>query len=296
MKAEQQEQALSTFRDGNVLFEQSKYGPALARYREALTQWDHPAIRFNAAVALINLDQPLEAWEHLEAALRFGDAPFDAETYKQAQLYRRLLAGQVAELEVRCDEPGAEVLLDGAKLFTGPGASHQRLKPGPHQLVAQKPGFVTETTALQLAPGAPHTETLALHVFVPRPVTLVRRFPVWLPWTVLGGGVAVALVSAPFFASSQTAWSAFDADLARFCPAGCKQADLPQSVLTTRTQGQALNGAAVGLLVVGGALTATGVVLLSLNSPHPEEPAAPTVSVVPVFSPGFAGAAAQGTF
>ena len=59
--------------------------------------WDHPAIRYNTAVALINLDQPLAADVELDSAMRFGDAALGADTFKQAQLYKKLLGGQLAD-------------------------------------------------------------------------------------------------------------------------------------------------------------------------------------------------------
>src|SRR6185295_15375657 len=79
-----QKQALALFEEGNKLFETSQHAAALAKYREALKFWDHPAIRYNTAVALINLDQPLAANENLDLALRYGEAPFSPETHQQA--------------------------------------------------------------------------------------------------------------------------------------------------------------------------------------------------------------------
>lgn len=287
VSAPDQELALSVFRDANVLFEQSKYSQALARYREALKTWDHPAIRYNTAVALINLDQPLEAFENLEAALRFADAPFDAETFKQAQLYRKLLAGQVAEIEVVCAEPGAEVLLDGARLFIAPGTHRLRLKPGPHQLVARKEGFVTETAVLQLESGVLHREEVSLKLPSAAQVRLVRRFPVWVPWSVLGAGVVTAILGAPLMAAAQSSFNTFDSDLARLCPEGCTQSTLPKTILDARSTGRVENGVAIALFAVGGAAVATGVVLLSLNGLRAESE--PTFAVLPVFGPGVFG-------
>ena len=85
-----QKQAMQLFEEGNKLFEDSQHAAALAKYREALKVWDHPAIRYNAAVALINLDQPLVAYENLELALKYGEAPLAPETYLQALTYRKL--------------------------------------------------------------------------------------------------------------------------------------------------------------------------------------------------------------
>jgi hypothetical protein len=288
---ERQERALSLYRTGNLAFEQSQYSQALGNYREALKSWDHPAIRYNTAVALINLDQPLEAFENLESALRFGAAPFDADAFKQAQLYKKLLASLVSEIEVVCDEPGAEVMLDGERLFTGPGTAHRRLRPGPHQLVAHKEGFVTETSAPSLEPGHVQREVLTLHVATAPVVKLVRRWPVGVPWAVLVGGAVVGGLSAVFFATSQSSYDTFDKDLALLCPSGCARSALPSTVQRTQSQARTLNGFGIGLAAVGGAALVAGVVLLSQNTLHPEEAAG--VTWLPVLAPGFAGVTAS---
>ena len=98
--AERQEEARRRYDEGNLLFEQEKYAQALSIYRGAVELWDHPAIRYNMAVALIHLDQPLAAYENLASALRFGAEPLQADVYTQAQTYRKLLLGQLARLKV----------------------------------------------------------------------------------------------------------------------------------------------------------------------------------------------------
>src|SRR5262249_43654840 len=72
---QQQTQALDKFKQGNALFEDHQYANALTTYREAIAFWDHPAIRFNIAVSLIHLDDPVQAFENLESALRYGESP-----------------------------------------------------------------------------------------------------------------------------------------------------------------------------------------------------------------------------
>ncbi|MGC4114516.1 MAG: hypothetical protein QM765_07870 [Myxococcales bacterium] len=299
VSAESQKEALQVFQEANALFSESKYAQALSRYRDALRVWDHPGVRFNTAVALINLDQPLAAYENLEAALKYGEAPFSAENYKQAMIYLKLLAGQVAQLEVVCDEPGAVVSLDGEQLFVAPGNHSRRLLPGAHQLVAVKPGFVTETRALQLTPGKSTVERVVLQNVKSVPVKLVRRWESWMPWTVLGAGLVVALAGTPLMLDAQSNYDRYDSDLARLCPSGCKESDLPATVIDSRQRGRVENGGAVAAFVVGGLLTASGVVLLTLNQPHPVDAAATDaapVTVLPVFGEGFAGVAASGRF
>jgi hypothetical protein len=187
---EDQDRALALFKEGNQLFEESQHAEALAKYRAALAAWDHPAIRYNTAVALIHLNEPLDAFDNLERALVYGDQALGAETYAQALTYKKLLLGQLAELQVGCDEAGAEVMLDrGTRLFVGPGKASRRLVPGPHQLVARKAGFLTETRTVVLLPGKPLTERIVLQRI--RTETKPLRKRAWF-WTVLVGSVAVA--------------------------------------------------------------------------------------------------------
>lgn len=80
-----QQAALARFTEGNTLLLAGKMADAAARYRDALTHWDHPAIAFNLAVALIDLDAPVEQQRALVKALRFGVAPLDPEKFARAQ-------------------------------------------------------------------------------------------------------------------------------------------------------------------------------------------------------------------
>ena len=71
----QQNAAIAKFQEGNELFVKDEWRAALDLYLEALKSWDHPNIRFNAAVCLMKLDRMVEAYENLQAAMRHGAAP-----------------------------------------------------------------------------------------------------------------------------------------------------------------------------------------------------------------------------
>jgi hypothetical protein len=290
---ERQADALRLFKEGNVLFEESQYAAALGRYRLALAAWDHPAIHYNAAVAAIHLDQPLVAHGELEAALTYGDAPLGEELFKQAQIYLKLVSGQLAELEIVCSEPGAEVTLDGELRFVGPGRDRRWLLPGAHQLVANKPGFLSETRALQLPAGRITAESVTLRTLSSIPTRTVRRWPVWQPWTVLAAGAGAVLVGVPFLLDAKSNYDTVDAEIARACPSGCQASQLPAGVDSARSRARLENDVAVGLFVAGGVVVVTGVTLLILNQPHVEEAPAWHVSVVPTLSPGTAGVSAS---
>src|SRR5258706_5176099 len=81
---EEQATALAIYKEGNAEFELARYQQALVKYREALKHWDHPAIHFNMVVCLVNLDDPVQAFEHLELALKYGEPALGHDVYAQA--------------------------------------------------------------------------------------------------------------------------------------------------------------------------------------------------------------------
>ena len=146
-----QKQAATRLLDaGNVLFLERRYSDALAKYREAVASWDHPAIRFNIVRCLIQLERPVEAADNLALALRYGKAPLEEAVYTEAIAYQKLLAKQISEVEIRCSQEGVELTLDGQPLATCPAAVTRKLPPGRHQLVGTKPGLTTNATELVL--------------------------------------------------------------------------------------------------------------------------------------------------
>src|SRR4051812_45471360 len=80
---ENQTRAFALFKEGNSLFTNAQYTTANLKYREALILWAHPAIQFNLAVSLIQIDKAVEASEMLDSALRFGEAPLGRDLYQQ---------------------------------------------------------------------------------------------------------------------------------------------------------------------------------------------------------------------
>ena len=261
-----QNKALEIFKAGNGMFEESRHAPALAKYREALALWDHPSIRYNIAVCLIHLDQPLQAFESLEVALRYGESALGGEVHRQALTYKKLLLGQLARLSVGTKEPGAEVLLDGERLVIGPGVAERLVLPGVHQLVAAKRGFLTETRSPTLLPGK-KTE-LDLHLVPLGTLTkTTHRWPTWKPWVVFGAGLLVAAIGIPLLLDGRATVTAFRTQFDASCPNGCKASDQALA-FATYDRGQAEQSSATVMFAVGGAIVASAVVLLILNQPR----------------------------
>jgi len=102
---EEQKAALDLFNEGNNLLRDALFPKAAEKYREALTHWEHPAIYYNLALALVNLDQPVEMYDALDKAMAFGAAPLDADKYDRAKGYKILVEKQLALVEYTIATP-----------------------------------------------------------------------------------------------------------------------------------------------------------------------------------------------
>jgi hypothetical protein len=259
---EKQRQALEVFRAGNALLKESVFVRAAEKYREALALWDHPAIHYNMALALLNLDQPIEVHEHLVAAIRYGAAPLDAEKFENAKSYKTLIEKQLARVELTCDTPGAAVTLNGQVLFVGPGRYEGMVRPGKHTLVATKDGYLPTDMSRTLLPG--EMTRLDMRVYTAEELTRYRRhWSAWKPWALLGAGAALAAGGGLVHLQAQSSFQDFDAGI-QVC-GGC----VPDPALADkRARGDNMQKLAFGTYAVGGAALVTGAVLVYLNQPQ----------------------------
>lgn len=270
-----QDAALALYQDGNGYFEQSLFKQAYEKYELALTSWDHPAIRYNAAVCLINLDRPVEAYEHLLAALRFGEPPLGKELFAQAQTYEKMLKPRIAELEIVCKEPGAEITLDGEPLFVAPGTTTKRvLVSDPHQIVAKKDKYETVTQSVTLQPGARTTLVLKLKL-LESAKKLTRRWAPWKPWAVVAGGVVVGGVGLALYLGARSDLNTYDDEINLQCPMGCNPE--PPALVKMREGAERNETIAYSAWAISGAVIATGAILVYLNQPKLAATVTPTI-------------------
>ena len=242
--------------EGNSLLNQSLFVPAAAKYREALKQCNHPALHYNLALALMNLDQPIEMYEQLTAATRWGPEPIEKERFTQARNYATLLERQLVRLKVRCDVQGAQVTFDGQPLLSAPGEFEGMVRPGFHSVNATKESLYPNEVRRLMAGG----ETLSLNLDLKTEEELTeyrRRWPVWKPWVVFAAGAVVALTGGAlqYFGAKKVA--DFDAQLVD-CPRGCDGGP-------GRDQGVRMQQFAIGAYAAGGAALVTGAVLAIVN-------------------------------
>lgn len=293
--AASRERALALFQQGNALFTQSEYRGAAARYREALGFWDHPRIHGNLATALIYLDDPLGAIEHIEKALRYGAAPFERHVYEQLLTNRKLLLGQLARIEVDCDDTGVAITLDGKELEAA--SSSSLAIAGRHQVVGRKPGYLTFTRDFTAVGG--RTTIIRVEVVPLAEATRYeRRWPVWRPWAVVGAGVAVAALGIPLHRAALSARDEYEREIGRECPTGCETADISPAIQDLESRSRTYNTLELSAYALGGAIAATGGVLLYLNRQRLVERgrAGSPVVAFPAVSTGQIGLAVETAF
>lgn len=303
---ERREKAIVLFREANSLLKDSVFVQAADRYREALKQWDHPAIHYNLVLALLNLDQPVDVYQHLEQAMRHGPEPLDQDKFDQAKAYLTLVSAQIVKVDIRCELEGTRVVLDGRPLFTAPGRYQGLIRAGPHTVLATKPGYVTNQISRTWAGG--EEMDLALQLYTDSQLTRYRyKMPAWIPYTVLGAGVAVAAGGGVMHFTARQQFSAFDSGVEQ---CAVDQAADPNSrngctpspqLAAMRVNGQRFQNFALGGYVAGGALALTGAVLALINQPEvykvtAEELEQEKVTVHPILAPGSAGVAATVQF
>lgn len=293
---DRQHAARKLFVDGNALLKESFFKQAIQKYREALTHWNHPGIHYNLALALINLEEPLQVRQHLLESIQYGAAPLDEKKLEHGRNYLKLIEQQLAMFEVSCQESDAIVVLDGQQVLRTSGKHSVALMPGEHHITVTKPGYVSRDYNLMLFPG--RQEKLTIRIFTEEQlIEKHRRWPFWLPVAVTATGVALVGTGWGFLNQSNKKYEKFDSAIEQnpSCDSGCTPS---KSLAAMRDTAGTYKTAATVALATGAATFTGGTVMLLLNmtvsrSLTPEERER-LATVQPVFSPnavGFIGTA-----
>ncbi len=295
VSVEQRAASQTLLDEANDLFVQSKHLEALAKYKAAAALWNHPAIHFNMARTLIALGRPLEASESLEKALQYGKGPFEDSTYTEALNYRTLLVGQIATIAVSCTQAGVAITVDGAPFLTCPGTKTQRIAPGSHAIVGTKQGFVGRAEDVVLAAGK--TTPIELTLQSVSAVTVTRtRWATWKPWAVAGSGAVVVGLGLLVQRDAKSQLEQTERDVTAACPQGCSPGDPTYNLLLDQESSALREGdIAIGVMAVGAATVATGIVLAIVNRPRSYVPHEKPV-VTPTVINGSAGVSVVGSF
>ena len=263
---ENQDAALAKFKQGNDLFIKDEWRAALGLYLEALTRWDHPNIRYNVAICLIKLDRMVEAYEHMQAAMRYGDAPLGKDLHEQGKTYLQVLKSSTSYIEIVCKHDGISVTLDGQRLER---CNDTRLvTPGKHQIVSEKPGYRTERQEITAPPGGKETVVITMQAEGTRKLT--RRWNRYVPWTVVGVGAALSVAAVPLFIVTRDKFDDYETDLANACSGtGCAPGDPRIKALDgDLSSAKTYRALTVSSIALGAAGIGVGIALIVMNQPR----------------------------
>ncbi|WP_437947773.1 hypothetical protein WME98_44835 [Sorangium sp. So ce296] len=258
---ERKQRAQALFEEARELHRRAMLAEARAKYEEALAVWEQPELRLYLGRVLKLMGLPLPAHENLRLALRWGPGSLDAEKEQEARAAMRALAErELAAIRIRCDEPGAVVLMDGQPWFIGPGAERRMVMPGEHVITAKKSGYFTVVKPILVVAGKEASGRVALSADT---VVSGPWWATWLPWATLGAGAALGIAGGGLMWHADTDHENVHKRLQGGCVPTCEALDrdaYDRSVLENRL--------GIGALVAGGATVITGSVLLFMNRPE----------------------------
>lgn len=134
-----------------ALYEDGDFAGALIKFRRAFEQSKNPELLWNMAACEKSLRhyarmlRLLERYEH-EAGSGLGAAELE-RVHQLAATVQSL----VSPVEVRVNQPGARVFIDGELVGTSPLAAPVLVDLGQRELRVTKPGFVDHVSALDLS-------------------------------------------------------------------------------------------------------------------------------------------------
>jgi hypothetical protein len=302
--ADEKGKAQDLFNAGNEAMSNGLFPDAAAKYREALTHWDHPGIHYNLALALVNLNQDVEMYGALEKALVHGAEPLGGdERFARAKDFLKVVEGKLVRVEYTVTEPGSVLLLDGKEVLEGPGTYKAMIPQGEHSIAARAPDRAPTQLSLKLLGG--ETSRMELKLFTDAELTGEKRMmPVWVPYATLGAGVVLGGLAAWKHTSAKGGFEDYDAKIAdcagRTETHGCSPDPATFALKSTAESDQTL---AATMYTAGGVALAAGIVLVILNRPKTfridpltKQAEEGDVSVMPVIGPNQAGFAATARF
>jgi hypothetical protein len=303
VSSDDKQRAKELYDAGNALndawhesYDNALLAQAVTLYRQALVYWQHPSIQLNLAHTLILLHREAAAYETLVLAVRFGPEPLESETdYRWAQNQIERLETLLAVVDVRCYQPDVRVSLDGQALFDSPRAVEKHLLPGRHTIVAERDGFLTETSTLELQPGQRRTVLFSLISLQDTTVSR-RRHAIWKPWSVVGAGAAVVTAGSLLRWRAALDYDRFDREFTAMCQtAGCTDDQFP-ALQHLRGRARWENRFGVGGMVLGGLAVLSGTVWALINQPTNSTVREPGILIAPALAPNRLDIAASWRF
>ncbi|WP_437760931.1 hypothetical protein [Sorangium sp. So ce1389] len=290
---ERRQKAAQLFQEAREFHRNLLLADARAKYEEALRHWEQPELRFYLGRVLMRIGLPLLAYENLQKSLQWGPGALAREVEDEARAaVGELLQQELSVIEIRCDEPGAAVLLDGKPWFVGPGTERRMVLPGEHIVTARKTGYYVVVKPVVVLAGK-HVLGM-IEMSIDTTITERRWQAPWAPWAVVGAGAALGLLGGGLTWRASTHHDEAEQKLQRDCGPKCEANDgseYDQSILENRV--------AIGSFIGGGVALIAGGALVYMNrtrSYRTEDRGEVKIQLAPAVSAGVAGLSTRISF
>jgi PEGA domain len=209
------QEAARRFERAIKLYEDGDYALALAEFERVYELVPDYRVLYNIGQVSVQLGRYARALSTFREYLRQGAAELPAERVSEVQADLANLGGRTAQVDVRVDLAGAEIVLDGSLVGTAPSLESLVVDVGEHRIQVRAPGYVPQTADLSLAGGdhlerafklEPEQKPIVRTVVVERPVAAAGHksnhnpFPRWVGWASVGtlaaGAVALEVLGA----------------------------------------------------------------------------------------------------
>lgn len=291
-------------------------GQAARRYRVALPLSGslESIIRYELALVLIELGQPVEAAVHLEAVIERGHGGLQDPVTKLNHARERLTwlrEHRLATVAVTCPIEGAVIFIDNQQVLVvrqgHPRTYVGQVRAGKHMFVAELPGEQGDVHLLrEIGPAG-----TAVRIELTPQWVYKRRWSAmtWAPWTMIGGGALLGLAGRALQTNAQASYDEYvrgsqDCMKTRSC-----DGDRIRSLEKLRDDGDTRRGLGIAAYAIAGTAIATAGVFAYLNRPvahrikhgrrgmDPKQPhEQKAVSISPLAGSGGGGVMVMGRF
>jgi hypothetical protein len=271
--AQDQAAAEALFKEGRALMKSGDYAAACAKFEASEKLDGGLGTLMNLGACYEKLGRTASAWARYTEAAQVA-AKTDDKREAGARERVTALAPKLPYLKIHVTATAPSIVVKRDDTVVDPAALDVEIPvdPGEHVISAEAPDRAPFRVTHTIAEGAHDSvevPELAMPLAVPPPPvdnTPRRRWARWVPWAVVGGGVAFAVAGAIFLWRSGDDQDTYDSRVATECMTGCSGA-LADELHGIQDRANLEKGLAIGGLAVGGAALVTGAVLVIMNRP-----------------------------
>jgi hypothetical protein len=152
-------QARQHFKQGVELFDQRRFGDALAEFERSYALFPVYSTLYNVGQVQVALGHPVQAVDAFEKYLVQGGASVSPEQRSRVEAELKIQRERVGELKLVATPEGAEIRVDGEPIGKAPVKNAVRVAAGHHRVEAMLDGYRTEQSEIDVS-GQGHVELM----------------------------------------------------------------------------------------------------------------------------------------